>query len=299
MAIELGIDLSWFTPEPGPQALLAYRKAIAMLRPPFTTLWLMDHLQWEDEPLFDGWTALTYMAAEYPQYKAGHLVLSQSFRNPALLAKMAASLQLLTGGRFILGIGAGWKEDEYRAYGYDYPSPSVRVAQLGETLAILRAMWTESPASYHGQYYHIENAYCEPRPDPMIPIMVGTNGKKALRVAAQYADMWNWDAPLANLAPPCETLRQHCDDLGRDSREIAITAFAKAHFPTDPAEFTPNQGTDPLMLGPTPADALAQLRPIIDFGVSHIMVRFEDFATIERFCAEVAPALASLPAVTG
>lgn len=299
MAIELGIDLSEFAPDPGPKALLAYRKAVTMLRPPFTTLWFNDHLQWGGDPTFEGWTMLTYLAAEFPQYKIGHLVLCQGFRNPAHLAKMAASLQLLSGGRFIMGIGAGWNKEEQDAFGYDFPSPGVRVAQLGETLAIMRAMWTESPATYHGRHYHIENAYCEPKPDPMIPILVGTGGRKALRLAAQYADMWNANAPLANLAPPCEILRQHCADLGRDMREIAITCFAKAHFPTDPAEFIPNQGTDPLKLGPTPADALAQLQPLIDFGVSHIMVRFGDFATIERFCAEVAPALASLPTTAG
>jgi alkanesulfonate monooxygenase SsuD/methylene tetrahydromethanopterin reductase-like flavin-dependent oxidoreductase (luciferase family) len=89
---------------------------------------------------------------------------------------MGATLQYLTGGRFIMGLGAGWMEDEYRAYGYDFPSPSVRVAQLAETIEILRAMWTQSPATYSGRHYRVEQAYCEPRPDPMIPIMIGSAG---------------------------------------------------------------------------------------------------------------------------
>jgi alkanesulfonate monooxygenase SsuD/methylene tetrahydromethanopterin reductase-like flavin-dependent oxidoreductase (luciferase family) len=161
----------------------------------FTTVWIEDHLQRGEHEVMEGWTLLTYLAALYPNVRFGHLVMSPSFRNPALLAKMAATLQQLTGGRYILGIGAGWKEDEYRGYGYDYPSGRVRVEQLAEAIEAIRAMWTQAPATYHGIYYRIDNAYCEPRPDPPPPIMVGTNGPKALRVAARLADWWNWAGP--------------------------------------------------------------------------------------------------------
>lgn len=106
----------------------AYEK-LRMLPPSFTTVWIQDHLQKETLTLLEGWTALSYFAAQFPQFTFGHLVDCQSFRNPGLLAKMGATVQYLTGGRFIMGLGAGWKEDEYRAFGYDFPSPGVRVAQ--------------------------------------------------------------------------------------------------------------------------------------------------------------------------
>ena len=147
------------------------------------------------DPTIEGWTLLTFLAAAFPRFRYGHLVLSQSYRNPALLAKMAASLQELTGGRFILGLGAGWHEEEYRAYGFEYPSGGVRVAQLAEAIQIIRAVWTQSPATYHGTYYHVDGLICEPMPDPPIPIMIGTEGPKALAVTARLADMWNWDGP--------------------------------------------------------------------------------------------------------
>src|SRR5438477_13015772 len=135
-----------------------------------------------DRPVREGWTLLTYLAGAFPRFRYGHLVLAQSYRNPALLAKMAATLQHLSDGRFILGLGAGWHEEEYRSYGYPYPSGGTRVAQLAEAIELIRAMWTDSPASYRGVHYQIESAYCEPRPDPPIPILVGTNGPKALAV---------------------------------------------------------------------------------------------------------------------
>src|SRR5262249_29637853 len=153
------------------------------LPPQFSTVWLSDHLQIDGDPKLEGWTRLTYLAAAVPHLRYGHLVLSQSYRNPGLLGAMAATLQQLTGGRFILGLGAGWLEDEYLAYGFDYPSPGTRVAQLAETIEIVKALWTGTPASYEGASYRIQDAVGL-RPDVPIPVLVGTNGPKALRVTA-------------------------------------------------------------------------------------------------------------------
>src|SRR5262245_12505111 len=105
----------------GGDTLSRYRTVLELLPDDFSTVWIEDHVQFEHRPTMEGWTFLTYLAARYPRFRFGHLVLSQSFRNPAMLAKMAATLQQLTGGRYILGIGAGWHEEEYRAYGFDYP----------------------------------------------------------------------------------------------------------------------------------------------------------------------------------
>jgi len=211
---------------------------------------------------------------------------------------MAATLQVLTGGRFILGLGAGWLEEEYRAYGYEYPSGGIRVAQLAEAIELIRLMWTESPATYHGTWYHVENAYCEPRPDPPIPIMVGTNGPKALGVTARLADWWNWDGPWEEVyREPYETLRRQCEDIGRPFDEIALTAGFLVNLPDDPASFVPtythafHPGRDFPIFGPTAADAIREIERLVDVGVAHFQVALEDMATYRRFIEEVVPAV--------
>jgi alkanesulfonate monooxygenase SsuD/methylene tetrahydromethanopterin reductase-like flavin-dependent oxidoreductase (luciferase family) len=280
----------------GVDRLAHYRTVLEMAPPVFSTVWISDHLQFGDRPSLEGWTLLTYLAGAFPRFRYGHLVLSQSYRNPALLAKMAATLQLLTGGRFILGIGAGWHEEEYRAYGYEYPSGGVRVAQLAEAIEVMRAMWTQSPATFHGMHYQIESAYCEPRPDPPIPIMVGTNGPKALAVTAKLADIWNWDGPWEQVyRQPYETLRRHCETIGRPFEEIVLTAGVEVSLPADPAAFVPTYVhtfyPDALfhLLGPTPADVIAVIERLVDVGVSHFQVSFDDMATYRRFIDEVVP----------
>lgn len=122
--------------------------ALELVSGHFDSAWSIDHLQFGDQDLMEGWTLLTYMAARHQRLNFGHSVLSQSFRSPALLAKMAATLQFLSGGRFILGLGAGWHEEEYRAYGFDFPSAGTRVAQTEEALQVIRALWTESPTNF-------------------------------------------------------------------------------------------------------------------------------------------------------
>jgi alkanesulfonate monooxygenase SsuD/methylene tetrahydromethanopterin reductase-like flavin-dependent oxidoreductase (luciferase family) len=246
----------------------------------------------------EGWTTLTYVAALAPSYRVGNMVLGQSYRNPALLAKMAATLQHLSGGRYILGIGAGWNEEEYRGYGYDYPSGGVRVEQLAEAIEVIRALWTESPASYQGTHYWLDGGRCEPRPDPPPPIMVGTNGPKALRVTARLADWWNWDGGWeAVYRRPYEILRAHCGELGRPFDEITLTAGLYVSFPDDPSRFEatyehsfyPGQAFD--IVGPTPEDAVREIRLLTDHGVTHVLPAFQDMTTLRRFLDEVLPEL--------
>ncbi|HEX3326914.1 MAG TPA: LLM class flavin-dependent oxidoreductase [Actinomycetota bacterium] len=292
---DFGIGLD-FGIAPGADRAEHYRRVLEMLPPEFSTAWISDHLQFGDRPQLEGWTALTFLAAEFPRYRFGHLVLSQSFRNPALLAKMSATLQHLSGGRFILGIGAGWHEEEYHAYGYDYPSGGIRVAQLAETIEVIRALWMQSPATYHGTYHHIENAYCEPRPDPPIPIMVGTSGTKALQVAARLADWWNWDAPWEGVyREPYTKLRAHCDSIGRSFDDIVLTAGLPVNLPADPSTFEPAfehsfyPGQTFYDLGPTAVEVIAEVERLVDLGVSHFQVAVQDLETLERFIAEVIP----------
>jgi len=292
------LDFGWVTQpvvraDMHPDDLLEYNRAsIRALSPHFSTVWVEDHLQWGDRPMIEAMVTMSFLAAELPDYRIGAIVLGQSYRNPAMLAKMAATLHYLSGGRCIMGIGAGWKVDEYEAYGYPFPSAKVRMEELAETIQIFRAMWTQASATFHGQHYHIEKAYCSPRPDPMIPILVGGGGEKLLlRVVAEHADAWN-----VNLCTPdvyrhkLEVLRQHCQDVGRNPDEIQLTYYAEIDLPTDLAAF--GQYGEKYVIGPTPKEAVEQLRPFVEMGVSHIMIRTPNIETLERFRDEVAPALA-------
>src|SRR6266487_3362705 len=172
--------------------LAATKRGLDLINGHFDSAWLTDHLQFENRPILEGWTTLTYLAALYPHLNFGHAVLCQSFRNPALLAKMAATLQYMSEGRFILGIGAGWKEDEYRAYGYPFPPARARIAQLDEAVRIIKALWGAAPASFAGEHYRIADAHCEPRPDPPPILMIGGGGeRRTLRVVAEQAEWWN------------------------------------------------------------------------------------------------------------
>lgn len=188
----------------------------------FESLWFPDHVQYGSKNVAEGWSLFAYALARYPDKLCGHQVLCNSFRNPAHLAKMAATCQVLSGGRVVLGIGAGWNEEEYHAYGWPFPSAKVRIAQLAEAIQIMRSMWTATPVTFHGVYYQVENAYCEPHPEPVPPVMVGGAGERfLLRVVAQHADWWNYIyLDSASYAQKQEALKAHCRAVGRDYDEI-------------------------------------------------------------------------------
>lgn len=197
-------------------------RALDMAAGHFDSVWMMDHLQFNDRDVLEGFTTLTYMAALHPQLKFGHTVLCQSFRNPALLAKMSSTLQFLSGGRFILGLGAGWHEEEYLAYGYDFPSSRTRVEQLEEAVQIIKAMWTETQTTFEGQYYRVRDAYCEPKPNPAPSIMVGAFKPKMLHLTAKYADGWNvGSAGLPRYRRLVEAFERACAEVGRDPSTVS------------------------------------------------------------------------------
>lgn len=218
---------------PRPGGPLAWAPAIdailASLAPRIDGLWMTDHLFWGDQPTYEAWTALAYAAARWPGYRLGPMVSSQSYRNPAMLAKIGGTIASLAPGKLVMAIGAGWKEDEYLAYGYPFPAPGVRVAQLEDTLEIVTRMWREpGPVTYAGAHYSITNAICQPRPDPMPGLLVGGGGAKTLRLAARFADWWNMpDAPVETVAERMTVLDQHCADLGRDPRTIRRSWFGR------------------------------------------------------------------------
>jgi alkanesulfonate monooxygenase SsuD/methylene tetrahydromethanopterin reductase-like flavin-dependent oxidoreductase (luciferase family) len=186
------------------------------------SIWVSDHHMLGDRYRLECWTQLTWIAARYPGPRLGTIVMSNSYRHPPMLAKMAASLQVFSHGRFILGYGAGWAEEEYHAYGYDFPSAKVRIEQMVDGIKAMRALWTERPATYEGAYYRVKDAYCEPMPDPVPPLLIGGDGERyLLRAVAEHADWW---LPYARTAAILEqklaVLRDHCRDVGRDPASI-------------------------------------------------------------------------------
>jgi alkanesulfonate monooxygenase SsuD/methylene tetrahydromethanopterin reductase-like flavin-dependent oxidoreductase (luciferase family) len=278
---------------------------LALLEPHFEAAWAGDHFfPWMDTidqrvDTIEALSTLAYVMAKYPGLKCGSIVLSQGYRSPALLAKMAANLQWLSGGRFILGIGAGWKENEYRSYGYDYPPTGERLDQLDEAVQVIRAMWSEDAPAFHGKYYTIQDAYCSPRPDPPPPLLIGGHGrKKTLRLVAKYADWLNFNnCTLEEYADLLRVLAEHCQAVGRDPAQIVKT------YSSEGLAVAPTQaGVDRLLaaspfrefdlLAGTPDVSYQKIRAFADLGVEHFIVRFPDFphpASAELFIQEVMP----------
>lgn len=276
-------------------------RAFEVIQGHFDSAWIIDHLQFGDQDVLEGFTTLSYMAALHPQLKFGHTVVCQSFRNPALLAKMGATLQFLTQGRFVLGIGAGWHEEEYLAYGYKFPPPGERVEQLEEALQIIQALWTESPASFEGKHYRIRHAYCEPKPEPVPPIMVGAFRPKMLRLAARFADDWNVSSTgvkaYRGLVADMDTA---CREVGRDPSSLrrswgggCVCAPTQAEVRRLAGErYAASEDADDFDLVGTPEQLIVHMRALIDLGVSTFMLDcggFPDLTTLETLVEQVLP----------
>ncbi len=211
-------------------ATWAEAKEIALLAEEvgFDSVWVADHFLGVagGDPL-EAWTEMTAVAAVTQRIEVGFLVLSNSYRPPPLVAKMAMTFDQISNGRLILGYGAGWFSQEYEAYGYEFPSMRTRLEQLEEGLEILKKMWTEDEATFHGVHYHIENARCLPKPTrkPHPPILIGGGGEKVLmRLVARYADVWNnLGAYHGDVEKKIAVLRTHCDKVGRRFEEIEVS----------------------------------------------------------------------------
>jgi alkanesulfonate monooxygenase SsuD/methylene tetrahydromethanopterin reductase-like flavin-dependent oxidoreductase (luciferase family) len=277
------------------------RRALATISGRFHSAWIPDHFMDGQSDVPEALTTLSYVAALFPQLHVGPVVLSQSYRNPALLAKMAATLQQLTGGRFILGLGAGWRAEEYRGYGYDFPAAPARIAQLAELVQICKAMWDpeQAEATFHGQHYHIEQAVCRPKPDPPPPVMIGGAGEKLmLRVVAEHADWWNLvGVSPAGYAHKLAVLQGHCEAVGRDPAEIRKTWMGVISLASTTAqaqraiERYPMWPGDVAIVG-APSEVVSQLQQYTALGVDLFIIGFADepaLAGLELFIEEVLP----------
>lgn len=193
-------------------------------------VWLVDHFHTiptpSQEVTFECWMSLAAIARDTKRVRIGQIVTCNSYRNPALLAKMASTLDVLSHGRLNFGIGAGWYEHEYKAYGYPFPAAPERLRQLREALQIIHAMWTEEEAYFEGKYYQVRGAINQPKgvQTPHIPILIGGGGEKVtLKLVAQYGDACNVGGDQKTVAHKLAILKQHCEDLGRDYESIHRT----------------------------------------------------------------------------
>jgi alkanesulfonate monooxygenase SsuD/methylene tetrahydromethanopterin reductase-like flavin-dependent oxidoreductase (luciferase family) len=259
-------------------------------------------------PTFECWTTVTHLAGAFPGYRFGQFVMNNAFRQPALLAKMAATLQVLTRGRLILGIGAGNSPRENQAYGYDFPSNAVRIGRLAECVQILRELWIEAPpVTFRGEHYQVIEAYCEPRPTPVPPILIGGGGERfTIPVAARYADWWDPGARTPELyEQKVSIFRRVCDEIGRNpdaivkSRSCGAIAVARteseARKIAEASAYYQQMGPRMTTIG-TPEMIANVFRQFRQVGCDHYMIsRFADFPSTDGallFAEEVAPLLA-------
>jgi len=284
MSIWFGLHLPSYThPDTPPEQLFdrVVEQARAAEAAGFDLVTVMDHLYQiagiggPEEPMLEGWLTLAAIARETSRVRLGTLVTGVTYRNPALLAKEATTLDVISNGRAILGLGAAWNDVEHEGYGFEFPPVGQRMDRLDEALAIIKAMFTEDRPSFHGEYYSIERALNIPRPiQPNGPkILVGGGGEqRTLRIAAKYADMTHWfSIGLDALKHKTEVLERYCEEIGRDPSTIERTIGAPVIVVGSEAEAKPFLDAIPAERRPFvkiggPEQAAEGLRPYIEAG---------------------------------
>jgi len=276
--------------------------AVAGEQAGFESVWVMDHF-WQlpplggpTQPMLEAYTLLGGLAARTRRVKLGTLVTGVTYRNPALLAKMATTLDVVSSGRAMLGLGAAWYEEEHEALGFDFPPARERLDRLEDALQICRAMFTEETPSFAGKHYRIDKALNIPRPlqqnGPRI--MVGGSGeKRTLRLVAQYADMCNINGSPDTIRHLLEVLRGHCADVGRDPAEVTTTRLGSLFLTSSAEEAEQTSGflrdaagadfEERFTVG-DPGAVIDQVGALVDAGLDELIFNlpFADPATVRR-----------------
>jgi F420-dependent oxidoreductase-like protein len=255
---------------------------------------LDDHLMLKKTSILECWTTLSALSSVTERIRLGTMVTCNSFRNPALLAKMAATLDNISNGRLEFGIGAGVQKNEHNAYGFPFPSSKARIERMNEAVEIIKKMWTEEKASYNGKHYMIRDAVCEPKPvqKPHPPITIGGGGEKlTLRVTARHADRYDggYLPSLELYKRKLKVLEKHCDAVGRSFHEIEKSCWpaGQIFIGEDRKELEKKvslwlpKGVSledfmrTSFVG-TPEDCIKQLRQYVNLDVTHFMLFFGD-----------------------
>lgn len=281
----------------------------------FDSVWLMDHLFQipvvapETDPILECWTALAALAVATKRVRVGTLVSAVGFRPPSIVAKIIATLDVISHGRVIAGLGAGWCDWETLAYGFEFPPVGVRLQQLEEAVLILKAMWTEERATFEGRHYHVRGAICSPKPvqQPHPPILIGGSGAKVtLRLVAEHAQAHNIGlGDAATCRKVLADLHRHCEHIGRDYRSIwktRLTPIMLAESAADtrrrvdllrPAAEPEAEFRRRTLIG-TPEQVTEQLHELVDAGIEGFIVSFFDVDSVTPLrvlMREVAPKL--------
>ncbi|HVM67088.1 MAG TPA: TIGR03560 family F420-dependent LLM class oxidoreductase, partial [Acidimicrobiales bacterium] len=294
--LRFGLHVSSFRGE-GPFAERVAEIAAVAEAVGFSSLWVMDHVvqipqvgrEWEDIP--ESWTTVAWLAAKTAHLRIGVLVTAITFRNPAHLAKIVATTDVLSGGRVVCGLGAGWWQREHDLYGWRLPPARERLDLLEDALQLLPLMWGPGAPSFDGRVLRVPEAVCYPRPvQDHIPVVVGGGGeRRTLRLAARYGDACNIFGTPHDVRRRADVLRRHCDDVGRDPAEVAVTHLSTAVVRRTQREL--DAAVDALrgraapheaMLGPLGAgtvdDQVGRYARLAEAGVSTAIVALPDAA---------------------
>ena len=264
----------------------------------YHSIWLYDHLHTIPPPIqeitFECWTSIAALARDTTRVRLGQMVTCNSYRNPALLAKMASTVDALSHGRLDFGIGAGWYEEEYTAYGYSFPGTHERLERLREAVEIILQMWTQEEAHFEGTYYQVRGAINQPKgiQQPHIPLLIGGGGEKVtLRLVAQYANACNIGGDIPTIKHKLAVLKQHCEEIGRDYESIKRTNLIDDCVIAETeagvlARLTPQQRYNLQELRQTeligtPEQIRERIAEYEEAGIQELIVRFVDAAQIE------------------
>jgi len=263
----------------------------------FASAWLVDHFHTIPHPsqevTFECWMSTAALARDTRTIRIGQMVTCNGYRHPALLAKMASTVDVLSHGRLNFGIGAGWYEHEYRAYGYDYPDAPERLRYLREAVQVIRAMWTQEEATFEGKYYQVRGAINQPKgvQQPHIPLLIGGSGEKVtLKLVAQYGDACNMGDDPATMKQKLAVLKEHCETVGRDYESIHRTSTTfclmadsdEQALEQIPAELKARLGKSvtTALIG-SPETLRQRLATYEEAGVQELLMRFVDGTNLE------------------
>ena len=279
----------------------------------YDSVWNFDHFYPifvdPEGPCFEGWTTLSALGQATKRVRVGHLVNGNTYRNPCVLAKMAATLDHITDGRLNFGIGAGWFELEHQAFGLDFKTIPGRLAALDEACQIIKGMFTQDKTTLHGKHYKVTDAMCLPKPKqkPYPPIMIGGTGEKVLlRIVAKHADMWNASAGAERMRELIDIIKRHGDQVGRDSGQIEKTVMIPLCYKAKPEreqmvqqlmasmrQVSPDVVRKQIMIGDK-QECLDTVERFTKVGVTHfIFMLFQPFflEEVQAFAEEVIPAV--------
>ncbi len=279
----------------------------------YDSIWVYDHFHNVPTPaheaVFECWTVMAALAEATTTIRLGQMVSCTSYRPPTLTAKITSSLDVMSGGRLDWGVGAGWYNHEYEAYGYEYPKPSVRIGMLREAVEIVTAMWREADTTYEGKYFSVHGAQCDPKPlqDPRPPVWIGGSGEQlTLRVVARLADKSNFGGKPHEWQHKRAVLQQHCIDVGRDDDEIEKTwspeCLIRATEDEAQSVHEARRQREPWLepwdsyrlgnLAGTAEQVSERIAEYVAMGCTYFVPWFPDYPgteTLERLATEVAP----------